>query len=94
LASTYGYHTKTKKFNLEDLAARLDNQAISYNEVIKQENKLFFDIDDSYNELNFQKCLELIEKMICKFRHQAINVDYAYSKTTSASKPHSYHVVY
>ena len=31
------------------------------NECIGAVNKLFFDIDDSKNETNFAKCLELIE---------------------------------
>lgn len=69
LASNGNYHTDTVKYSYSDMVEKLENKAISYNEVIQQENKLFFDIDDALNVLNFEKCLELIENMICKFRH-------------------------
>ena len=36
---------------------KLSNKSISYNEIVKAENKLFFDIDNSKNELNFKDCL-------------------------------------
>ena len=80
--------------SLDDLSSQLDNTAISYNEIIKAENKLYFDIDDSKNALNFRTCLDEIEKMICRFKPSSINVDYSYTKSTSLTKPHSYHVVY
>lgn len=80
--------------NIDHLSEKLENKSISYNEVIKPVNKLFFDIDNAYNELNFHKCLEEIGKMICKFRHHNLGVEFAYTKSTSTEKPHSYHVVY
>ena len=94
LASSIGYSRKTKKFSIGEIAEKLKNKSISYNEIVQQENKLFFDIDDAKNSLNFEKCLDIINKMICKFRHQSLDVQYAYTKTTSKTKPHSYHVVY
>ena len=94
LASGQSYHKNTKKYSIDDLIIKLDNPLISYNEIIQIENKLFFDIDDAKNALNFKKCLEKIESYIFKFRHSAINVECAYTQSTSTTKPHSYHVVY
>jgi hypothetical protein len=53
LASSIGYHKKTKKFSLDELAEKLGNKTISYNEIVQAENKLFFDVDNSKNALNF-----------------------------------------
>ena len=64
------------------------------NECIGAVNKLFFDIDDSKNETNFAKCLELIEQTMCKFSLSSLHIKMAYTKSTSTTKPHSYHVVY
>jgi len=53
LASAVGYAKKTKKYRPEYLSEYLDNKGISYNEIVRDENKLFFDIDNAYKELNF-----------------------------------------
>lgn len=62
-----GYHKKNITASFEDMADMLTNTSISYNEVVGFNNKLFFDIDDCKNALNFKKCLKLIERQICRF---------------------------
>ena len=69
IASIVGYHPKTTKISYEDIILKLEDKSKSYNEIVQLENKLFFDIDDAKNSLNFEKCLDIISKLICKFRH-------------------------
>jgi len=44
---------KTRKYRPDELCEYLENKSISYNEIVKDDNKLFFDVDNAYNELNF-----------------------------------------
>jgi hypothetical protein len=45
-----------------------------YNEVTRPINKLFFDIDDSLNLLNFNKCRLEIEKQISLYNNGNFNI--------------------
>jgi len=53
LATSSNYMKKTRKYRPDELCEYLENKSISYNEIVKDDNKLFFDIDNAYNELNF-----------------------------------------
>jgi len=99
LATSTGYQTKTKEFSYPDILRlvaikKRHNTKIMYNEVTRPINKLFFDIDDSLNLLNFNKCRLEIEKQISLYNNGNFNIQLAYTKSTNENKPHSYHLVY
>jgi hypothetical protein len=92
IAKSTGYLPNTKKLTFDEMTDILEDKSASYNEVVGNVNKLFFDIDNAVNQFNFEACLDFIEQMIQRFKYN--NVDRAYTKSTSTLKPHSYHVVY